>query len=77
MADVDPSGWLALELDSGTADPVVLSDAQLIDGIVGFDRIGSWASARPARLLAEFTRRRPTDGGPERRSPVGGQPVRP
>jgi hypothetical protein len=24
VADVEPSGWLALELDSGTADPAVL-----------------------------------------------------
>jgi hypothetical protein len=39
FANCDPSGWLALELDTGTADPAVLSDEDLIDAIVGFDRI--------------------------------------
>ena len=56
-----PSGWLALELDHSTADPARLSDAALIDTVIGFDRIASWASARQARLLAEFARRRPGD----------------
>jgi hypothetical protein len=41
-----------------------MSDAHLIGGIVGFERVTSWARARQARLLAEFTRRRPTDAGP-------------
>ncbi|MGH3932391.1 MAG: DUF222 domain-containing protein, partial [Pseudonocardiaceae bacterium] len=46
-----------------------LSDADLIDTIVGFDRIASWASARQARLLAEFARRRPeVKGSPPTRS---------
>jgi Domain of unknown function (DUF222) len=56
-----PSGWLALELDHSTADPAGLSDAALIDTVIGFDRVASWASARQARLLAEFARRRPGD----------------
>jgi hypothetical protein len=56
-----PSGWLALELDHSTTDPAVLSDAALIDTVIGFDRITSWASARQATLLAEFARRRPKD----------------
>jgi hypothetical protein len=64
VADVEHSGWLALELDSGTANPAAMSDAHLIDGIVGFERVTSWAGARQARLLAEFTRRRPTDAVP-------------
>lgn len=34
-----PSGWLALELDQGTAVPAALSDADLIEGIVAFDRL--------------------------------------
>jgi hypothetical protein len=55
------SGWLALELDQVTADPARLSDADLIDTIVGFDRVTSWAAARQAALLAEFARRRPVD----------------
>jgi hypothetical protein len=57
----DPSGWSALELDTGTADHEVLSDAEVIDAIVGFEQVVAWAGARQARLLAEFARRRPGD----------------
>ena len=32
--------------------------------MIGFDRIGSWAAARQARLLDELARRRPTDRAP-------------
>ena len=56
-----PSGWLALELDQGCADPAALSDSELIDAVIGFDRVASWALARQAVLLAEFARRRPED----------------
>ena len=63
-----PSGWLALELDQGTANPAALSDADLIEGIVGFERVTSWAQARQADLLAEFARRRPEDNWQARRS---------
>lgn len=56
-----PSGFGTLELDLATGDPGRLTDAQLIDTIVGFDRIGSWAAARQYRLMAEFARRRPGD----------------
>ena len=59
-----PSGWLALDLDSATADPARLTDHTLIEAIVGFDRLASWAAARQARLLAELARRRPTDQAP-------------
>ena len=59
-----PSGWLALDLDSATADPARLSDDTLIEAMIGFDRIASWAAARQARLLAELARRRPTDTAP-------------
>jgi hypothetical protein len=48
----EPSGWLALDLDSATADPHLLDDATLVDAMVGFDRLASWAAARQARLLA-------------------------
>ena len=65
-----PSGWLALELEQSTADPARLSDTELIDTIVGFDRIASWASARQAALLAEFARRRPADDSQPTRSDV-------
>ncbi len=63
-----PSGWAALELDQATGDPAGLSDAELIETIVGFDRVASWAGARQARLLAEFTRRRPPDDWTARRT---------
>ena len=60
----EPSGWLALDLDSATADPARLSDDTLIEAMIGFDRLASWAAARQARLLAELARRRPTDRAP-------------
>ena len=59
-----PSGWLAVDLDSATTDPARLSDDTLIEAMVGFDRLASWAAARQARLLAELARRRPTDRAP-------------
>jgi hypothetical protein len=65
FADCAPSGWSALDLDVGTGDAGVLSDAALIEAIVGFDRVGSWASARQARLLAELAARRPADPVPD------------
>src|SRR5689334_24226159 len=40
----EPSGWLALDLDIGAGDPGRLGDAELIEAIVGFDRITSWAA---------------------------------
>jgi len=61
MSQCVPSGWLALELDQSCADPAGLSDAELIDAVIGFDHVASWALARQTRLLAEFVRRRPGD----------------
>ena len=61
FGNCDPSGFLALELDTGTADPAWLSDGELVEAIVGFDRVASWAAARQARLLAELAQRRPPD----------------
>ncbi len=61
VARMRPSGLLALDLDSSTADPAVMSDAGLIDAIIGWERVAAWAQARQARLLAEFARRRPGD----------------
>jgi len=49
-------------------DPAALSDAELIEAVVGWDRLASWAQARQARLLAEFARRRPPDPWQARRS---------
>ena len=60
----EPSGWLALDLDSATADPHLLDDATLVEAMVGFDRLASWAAARQARLLAELAARRPSDRAP-------------
>ncbi len=56
-----PSGWAALELELGTADPASMDDAALVETIAGFHRLMSWAGARQARLLAEFAGRRPAD----------------
>ncbi|MGH3916796.1 MAG: hypothetical protein ACRDTC_25815, partial [Pseudonocardiaceae bacterium] len=61
LSQCAPSGWLALELDHGTVEPAGMSDPDLIDTIIGFDRVASWAEARQAMLLAEFARRRPRD----------------
>jgi hypothetical protein len=62
FGDDSLTGWLALELDAGTTDPTALSDHSLIDNIVAFEKLSSWAIARQIRLLAEFGRRRPGDG---------------
>jgi Domain of unknown function (DUF222)/HNH endonuclease len=56
-----PSGWLGVELDQASAVPAALSDTDLIEGVIAFDRMASWAGARQAALLAEFARRRPGD----------------
>jgi hypothetical protein len=49
----------ALEIDTDTRDEAGLSDAQLVDAMVGFERLAAWAQARQAHMLAEFARRRP------------------
>ncbi len=59
VADLDPSGWAALDLDTVTDDPAGLGDDELIDAMVGFGRVEAWAQARQTRLVAEFDRRRP------------------
>lgn len=61
MANTAPSGIFALETDMATADPAALTDAELVDGVVGWERIAAWARARQYALLAEFARR-PGDG---------------
>lgn len=61
MANTAPSGIFALETDMATVDPAALADAELVDGIVGWERIAAWARARQYALLAEFARR-PRDG---------------
>ena len=70
-SECTPSGWLALELDHATVEASRLSDADLIDTIMAFDRVASWAGARQAMLLAEFARRRPeVKSSPPTRSEV-------
>jgi hypothetical protein len=59
-----PSGWLALELDSAVAVPGGLDDADLVEAMIAFERVASWAAARQARVLAEFARRRPSRDDP-------------
>lgn len=59
--DAEPGEATATGLDAATTDPTTLSDAALIEAIVGFERLTGWAQARQARLLAEFVRRRPGD----------------
>ncbi|WP_343943790.1 HNH endonuclease, partial [Pseudonocardia zijingensis] len=56
-----PGEDTAIGLDAATAEPGELSDAALLEGIVGFERLAGWAQARQARLLAELARRRPGD----------------
>ncbi|TWF79809.1 HNH endonuclease [Pseudonocardia hierapolitana] len=56
-----PGEESAVGLDAATTEPAALSDAGLIEAIVGFERLAGWAQARQARLLAEFARRRPGD----------------
>ncbi|HEU0087227.1 MAG TPA: DUF222 domain-containing protein [Pseudonocardiaceae bacterium] len=70
VGECAPSGWLALELDHASADPTRMSDAALIDTMVSFDRLTSWAGARQAELMAEFARRRPGQDCPPDRSDV-------
>ncbi|MGI5128237.1 DUF222 domain-containing protein [Pseudonocardia sp. CA-107938] len=64
-AAVQPSGWLALELDQYFSSPADLSDPALIDALVGYERVVAWAQARQARqarLIAELSARRSEPG---------------
>lgn len=60
VADSPPGAALAALL-AGVADGQV-HDAEVLDRIVGFERLGAWAAAGQARALAELvTRRTATD----------------
>jgi hypothetical protein len=61
LSEIPTSGWLGVELDITTADPAALNDFDLVEAILAFDKMSSWALARQATLLAEFARRRPAD----------------
>ena len=56
-----PDGYAALELQSATLNPTELSDAEVVEAVRAYEHVTAWASARQARLLAEFARRRPPD----------------
>lgn len=60
-AQIVPSGWLAVELDTRYDDPSTLDDASVIDALVGYERLVGWAQARQARLMAELDARRGDD----------------
>ena len=70
LPDVEPvvpfsgfptSGRLGGELDLATGSPATMSDADLVEAVVGFEHPASWAGARQPALLAGFARRRPAD----------------
>ncbi len=61
LANVTPSGSFVWELDEATRLPDLLSAAELVDGVVGFERVIAWASARQHELIAAF-HARPGDG---------------
>jgi hypothetical protein len=61
LADAQPSAWTAAEIEAFATDQAALTDAQVLDTIVGCERLIAWAHAQQIRLLAEFDRRRPGD----------------
>jgi hypothetical protein len=61
MGTTAPSGVFAAELDFATTHPAALTDAELVDAAIGYEKLAAWAAARQAAVLAEFTRR-PGDG---------------
>ncbi|MCE3551043.1 HNH endonuclease [Pseudonocardia sp. RS11V-5] len=75
LADTEPSGDLACEIDNlcaalrrtrettGTlsASRAVVDDAELVDALVGAEHLLRWAGALRTELVAELDRRRPGD----------------
>ncbi|MHA6783807.1 DUF222 domain-containing protein [Pseudonocardia saturnea] len=57
MSTTAPSGMFGLEMELACAEPAALSDAELVDAAVGFERMVAWAAARQHAVLAEFARR--------------------
>ncbi|MHA6783579.1 DUF222 domain-containing protein [Pseudonocardia saturnea] len=57
MSTTAPSGMFGLEMELACAEPAALSDAELVDAAVGFERMVAWAAARQHAVLAEFGRR--------------------
>ena len=61
LAVVPPCGDAAVPAEHTAADPRVLTDAELLDTIVGFERLARWVHGNRARLISEFAHRRPGD----------------
>ncbi len=55
MSDTAPSGLFALELEFATTDPGLLTDADLVDAVVGFDRITAWPPPASTRYSPSST----------------------
>ena len=66
-----PSGWLALDLDSATADPARLSDDSLIEAMIGFDRVASWRPPGRPDCWPNWPTAAPSTGHPIRRGGRG------
>ncbi|MBC8093008.1 MAG: DUF222 domain-containing protein [Pseudonocardia sp.] len=61
MGTSAPSGMFALELDLATSTPTTLTDAELVDAVIGLERLSGWVAARQAAVLAELMAR-PVEG---------------
>lgn len=59
VLDMAPGGQLAMYLEAGCGDLTRLTDAELLDAAIGYERSSAWSAAQQARVLAEFGRRRP------------------
>jgi hypothetical protein len=57
MATTVPSGLFGLEMELACAEPAALTDAELVEAMVGFERMNAWAAARQHAVIAEFGRR--------------------
>ena len=58
---MDDRSWSDCAPFPDTAEPTEMPDDELVEALVGFERVAAWAAARQARLLAEPARRRPPD----------------
>jgi hypothetical protein len=51
-----------MELDFATDNPALLTDTDLVDAVIGYERMAAWATARQFAVLAEFHRRGESTG---------------
>ena len=61
LTAVAPCGDAAVAAEYTATDPTALTDAELVDTIIGFDRLARWVHGNRARLISEFAHRRPGD----------------